>query len=75
MLGQPLNQHYSVKIFTGSALTDWQPASLNFFALQTMKMMEAEEEKADISCSSSLSNAKTIGCRIITNVLTNDSKY
>lgn len=37
-----------------------------------MKMMEAEEEKADISQSSSLSNATT-DCT--ENVLTNDSKY
>lgn len=59
-------------MFTASALTDWQSASLNFFVLQTMKMMEAEEEKADISRSSSSSNATT-DCT--PNVLTNDSKY
>lgn len=35
-------------------------------------MMEAEEEKADISQSSSVSNATTDRAK---NVLTNDSKY
>lgn len=29
-------------------LTDWQSASLNFFAVQPMKMMEAEGEKDDV---------------------------
>lgn len=62
-------------VFTGGALTDWQSASLNFFALQPMKMMDAEKEKAEFFLFCFVPVACLMTRQIITNVLTNDGKY